>query len=165
MFYRWMPYATSIAPMTLSTISNLLNNIKILHVKGLLYKWRGGRDDWPLVILLSWPFLSSGWPALLLKNVLWVTEWKSVSVPANGQNLKEKIETSVTSDDKEVQRKCCLMKKPQCCIAYASTHWSTAQGRKYRSINVHITAQWLLQARERGTKSQKGLRGSIRRSP
>lgn len=126
MSYRWTPYATSIALMTLFTISDLLKNIKILHVKGLLYKWRGGRDVWTLAILLSCSFLSSGCPALVLKNVLSV--WKSVSVPANGQHLKKEIETSDTSDDREVHRRCCLIKKPQCCIAYASTHWRIAQG-------------------------------------
>lgn len=35
-------------------------------------------------------------------------------------------------------------------------HKEAIQGRKHRSVKVHITAEWLLQARERGTKSQKG---------
>lgn len=76
--------------VTLScTFSCLLKTARILHVEGLLSEWRGGRDSWFLIILVSRPFLSSGWPALALKNVLPVTEWKSVSVLANGQHLEE----------------------------------------------------------------------------
>lgn len=59
-----------------------------------------------MIILVSRPFLSSGWPALALKNVLPVTEWKSVSVPANGQHLEE-TETSVTSEEKYRKRAAC----------------------------------------------------------
>lgn len=120
------------------TSSHLLNATRILCVKGLLREWRGRRDSWPLVILVSWPFLSSGWPSLPLKNVLPMTEWRSVSVPANGQLLKEWIETSVTSEEMEVQKKSCLEKRHWCRVAPAAARGGMAQGRKDTRINVRV---------------------------
>lgn len=90
-----------------------------------------------MVISVSWPFLSIGCPALALKNVLPVTEWKSMSVPVNGQNLKEQIRDKCHfregSTEKELLGGTTFV--PCCTCNYT---WGYCTGERGQNTNAHV---------------------------
>lgn len=139
----------------------LLKTPRVLHAEGLLSEWRRGRQL-ALDNLSSWPFLSSGWPALALKIALPETEWKSVSVLANGQHLEEQTETSVTSEEKYRKRAACKSNLiAVSCVQIHTGLWH--RGERTRASTSMFLAKCVWEAREKGvTKPEKVSNESIR---
>lgn len=144
----------------LFAISNLSDTTRILHVIELLCEWRARRGIWPLVILVSWPFLSSGWPALALETVSQWQSGKSGWFLQTGSTLKSgQRQVSLQRRGKHGKKAAWRSKPHWGRIAHAATHGGGAQGRRDKHINA-LVADPVATVSKRETREEQSHKGA-----